>query len=130
MTSVRPPITSHVLDTGRGRPAKGVPVTLEYADAAAASSTSGAKKNDIVWSLLGRSETNEDGRCPQLMSAEHQLKPGLYRVTFNTKAYYTKHGEQCFYPYVQVVFELTQPEDHYHIPLLLSPYSYSTYRGS
>ncbi|KAI8048562.1 hypothetical protein BDF22DRAFT_702781 [Syncephalis plumigaleata] len=124
--SARPPITSHVLDTGRGRPAVNVPVLLEYTPAIVTSH----QKEEVAWKILGGTTTNDDGRCPGLSSASKPLQPGCYRVTFDTKAYYAQFNEKCFYPFVEIVFELSAPEEHYHIPLLLSPYSYSTYRGS
>ncbi|RKP26115.1 transthyretin [Syncephalis pseudoplumigaleata] len=128
-SSTRPPITSHVLDTGRGRPAVNVPVLLEYAPGAVTSHQQEGVEALTCYGILTRS-TNDDGRCPGLSTSTKALQPGCYRVTFDTKAYYAQFNERCFYPFVQIVFELTAPEDHYHIPLLLSPYSYSTYRGS
>ncbi|CAM9362852.1 unnamed protein product, partial [Ectocarpus fasciculatus] len=80
--------------------------------------------------LLGSCETNEDGRAPQLLDAGHKLSKATYRVTFDTEAYFEKAGSHCFYPEVAVVFRVEEPEEHYHIPLLLSPFGYSTYRGS
>ncbi|KAI9592075.1 transthyretin family protein [Syncephalis fuscata] len=124
-SSAQPPITSHVLDTGRGRPAANLPVLLEYTGL---SVTSHAEA--VAWAVLGTTLTNQDGRCPGLTKSGDTLQPGCYRVTLILKAYYAQFNEKCFYPFVQIVFELTAPEDHYHIPLLLSPYSYSTYRGS
>lgn len=116
MTAPHSPITSHVLDTARGRPAEGVPVTLDIA-------------RDGAWVRLAASATNDDGRVPGFASG-HALERARYRVTFDTATYFAKHGTTGFYPYVEVVFEIAEPGQHYHIPLLLSPYGYSTYRGS
>jgi 5-hydroxyisourate hydrolase len=111
------PITTHVLDTARGRPAAGIAATLEHLV-------------DGLWTTLGRGETNADGRIRDLMPDGSSLEPGIYRLTFETAAYFRALGIEGFYPYVPIVFELAAPEQHYHVPLLLSPYGYSTYRGS
>jgi 5-hydroxyisourate hydrolase len=73
--------------------------------------------------------TNSDGRAPALLPAGTALEPAVYRLTFDTATYFGSQGMRGFYPFVQVVFEL-QGLDHYHVPLLLSPFGYSTYRGS
>jgi len=116
MPHTKSPITSHVLDTSRGCPAAGVPVTIEVDRAG-------------NWEKLGTSVTNDDGRVPTLL-AGRELEVARYRVTFNTAVYFAELGTPAFYPYVQVVFDIRAPEQHYHIPLLLSAYGYSTYRGS
>lgn len=103
-------ITTHVLDTSRGRPADGVPVVLERAAGHG-------------WEPVGRAVTDADGRARELGSAGG----GRYRLTFDTGAYL---GEEAFYPHVTVEFRVDQSEDHYHVPLLLNPFGYSTYRGS
>ena len=113
---MRSPITSHVLDVALGRPAKGVPVTLEV-----------QQPNGFV--ALACGETNDDGRIADWMG-EQTLSPGRYRVSFDTESYLRATGQTVFYPLVQVVFDLASPGGHYHIPLLLSPFGYSTYRGS
>jgi 5-hydroxyisourate hydrolase len=102
-------ITTHVLDTSRGRPAAGVPVVLERAV-------------DSSWQAIGRGTTDADGRARDLLSSAPE--DGRYRLTFDTGAY------SRFYPEVAVTFEVEGGEDHYHVPLLLSPFGYSTYRGS
>jgi 5-hydroxyisourate hydrolase len=114
----RSPITTHVLDTTLGRPAMGVPIVLEISPASG------------DWQELARGVTNEDGRIADLLSPELVLAPGVYRMTFDTASYYHSVGQTGFYPAVPILFELRQPGEHYHIPLLLSPYGYSTYRGS
>jgi 5-hydroxyisourate hydrolase len=110
------PITSHVLDTARGRPAAGIPVLLDV-------------ERDGAWQRIGSGVTNADGRVKDLL-AVGALESGRYRVTFDTAGYFTTSGVTGFYPYVEVVFQIDTPDQHYHIPLLLSPFGYSTYRGS
>jgi 5-hydroxyisourate hydrolase len=97
-------ITTHVLDTARGRPAGGVPVRLER---------DGETLADLATDVDGRARLTEDAAA------------GRYRLTFDTGAY-----QDGFYPEVSVVFEITQPGEHHHVPLLLSPFGYTTYRGS
>jgi len=109
-------ISCHVLDTMRGSPAGGVPVCLAHLD------SSGA------WQLLASATTNNDGRVPSLGSALTLVR-GTYRVRFDTADYFSP-DVLAFYPFVDVVFEVRAPGEHYHIPLLLSPYGYTTYRGS
>jgi 5-hydroxyisourate hydrolase len=111
------PLTTHVLDTAHGRPAVGVPVRLERRDA----------KGGFL--EVTRGVTDDDGRIVDLL-APGQLEAGVWRMTFDTDAYFDGVGVAGFYPYVQVVFEVTAPAEHHHVPLLLSPYGYSTYRGS
>jgi 5-hydroxyisourate hydrolase len=106
-------ITTHVLDTSRGRPAAGVPVSLE-------------KHDGNYWNFIGRGQTDADGRCRTLLDGP--LENGKYRLTFGTAAYF---GEgNTFFPEVVIVFDVNDASQHYHVPLLLSPYGYSTYRGS
>lgn len=112
------PITTHVLDTARGRPAAGVAVILEQAGA------------DQSWSELARGTTDGDGRVPDLLPENMRLAGGTYRLRFGTGAYFRSLGVKGFYPEVQVIVELEPGAGHYHVPLLLSPYGYSTYRGS
>jgi 5-hydroxyisourate hydrolase len=111
-------ITTHVLDTALGRPAAGVAITLEVADGPAA------------WRQLGAGVTDADGRLRTLVPADATIDAGTYRLTFDTGAYFTAAGRASFYPSVQVTFQITAPAEHHHVPLLLSPYGYSTYRGS
>lgn len=110
-------ITTHVLDTARGRPAAGLPVTLE----AEAGST---------WKLLGRGVTDADGRLRDLLPASTPLAAGTYRLTFDTAAYFLAQNLEAFYPEVRIVFAVRDAQQHYHVPLLLSPFGFSTYRGS
>jgi 5-hydroxyisourate hydrolase len=110
-------ITTHVLDISIGRPAAGVPVILEMEKAGAG------------WKELGRGVTDSNGRLGDLM-APGSLKEGTYRLTFDTRAYFGGRKMEALYPQVSIVFEARRASEHYHIPLLLSPYGYSTYRGS
>ncbi len=110
-------ISTHVLDTARGMPARGVRVTLQR-------STAGHK-----WEDLAMGSTNADGRVPDLLAKETNLAEGMYRIRFDVSAYFSEHRTKSFYPYIEVVFELAA-DGHYHVPLLLSPWGYSTYRGS
>jgi 5-hydroxyisourate hydrolase len=112
------PITTHVLDVARGRPAQGVPITLDV------------RADDGAWTQIGRGETDADGRVKSLLPDTHALQRGLYRITFDTAAYFRASGVESFYPAVPVLFEIREPAQHYHVPLLLSPFGYSTYRGS
>lgn len=111
-------ITTHVLDTTRGAPAVGVKVVLEV------------YTSSKEWKELARGETNTDGRIMDLLPENNKLSPGTYRMTFLTAGYFRSVGVEGFYPYVPVVFELKEPIAHYHVPLLLNPFGYSTYRGS
>ncbi|KAG5180760.1 5-hydroxyisourate hydrolase [Tribonema minus] len=116
-TMSRSPITSHVLDTARGRPAEGVPMVLHAL-------------NGASWTVLGSTLTDSDGRAPGLLPANAVIRPGVYKITFDTAAYFGAIGVQAFYPEVTIVFEIDDASQHYHVPLLLNPYGYSTYRGS
>jgi 5-hydroxyisourate hydrolase len=106
------PITTHVLDTARGRPAAGVAVTLELGP---------------DWTEVGSGRTGEDGRLGELGPVE---SPGSYRLRFDTGAYFEAAATRAFFPEVTVEFAVERPEEHHHVPLLLSPFGYSTYRGS
>lgn len=108
-------ITTHVLDTALGKPAAGVPVVLELRAGAA-------------WQPVGRGETDADGRLRTLSPAA--TAAGTYRISFDTAAYFARTGTAAFYPEINVVFEVRDSAAHYHVPLLLSPFGYSTYRGS
>lgn len=110
-------ITTHVLDISRGQPAAGVPVTLELEAAGG-------------WQLVGQGITNADGRVSDLWAAEAPFASGVYRLIFDTRTYFAGNNIQGFYPQVTVVFQIENSSQHYHVPLLLSPFGYSTYRGS
>ena len=108
-------VSSHVLDTSLGRPAAGVPVRLEHL-------TGG------VPSPVAQASTDDDGRVREL--GPEGLRPGTYRVVFDTAAYFARSGQRTFYPEVAVSFLIDDAGGHYHVPLVLSPFAYSTYRGS
>ena len=110
-------ITTHILDTAEGRPAEGVSLALQ------------AWQNE-AWSDLGAGVTNSDGRVVGLLADDVVLPAGRYRMFFETAAYFQGQNKTVFYPYVEVVFEIDVSGEHYHIPLLLAPFGYSTYRGS
>lgn len=107
-------ITTHVLDTTRGLPAAGVEVRLE--------SVHGGQ-----WHEVGRGHTDANGR---LTTTEGHTKPGFYRLTFETGSWFRGQGMRAFHPSVMVVFEVVESDAHIHVPILLSPFGYTTYRGS
>jgi len=109
-------VSTHVLDTARGLPAKGVPVTLSH------------RGTDRRWSIVGRGTTDAEGRIRELM--ESGLVVGEYRLDFDTAHYFQEHGDTQFYPEVSVMFAVSDSRGHLHIPLLLSPFGYSTYKGA
>lgn len=108
-------ITTHVLDTATGRPAAGVGVVLE------------ARTGD-GWHTLGEARTDDDGRVRNI--GPDTAGPGTYRLTFRTEEYFSRDGRESFFPEVTVTFTVTDATAHHHVPLLLSPYAFSTYRGS
>ena len=109
-------VTSHVLDTAKGKPAKDVEVQLF--------SVEGERTRNIATGI-----TNKDGRIAELLPQEQILPRGLYKLIFDTRKYFESIGEPVFYPVVEIHFTIDD-DSHYHIPLLLSPFGYSTYRGS
>jgi 5-hydroxyisourate hydrolase len=108
-------ITTHVLDTALGRPAQGVAIELE--------------RLDSTWHLVGAGITDADGRLKTLTPAG-PVTPATYRIRFQTGQYFESTGGKGFFPLVEIVFSIEDGAAHYHVPLLLSPYGYSTYRGS
>ncbi len=108
-------ITTHVLDTSRGQPASGVPLVLEV------------RSEGGDWKVIGKGSTDKDGRARVLTS---NVVRGVYRLSFDTAAYFRAWNLEGFYPEVAVVFEVRDLSQHYHVPLLLAPYGYATYRGS
>ena len=110
-------ITTHVLDTSKGLPAEGIQITLQGND------------GNGGWTELGSGITDTDGRISDLLDPQAVLDPGIYRMVFLTGNYFSAHNTKGFYPSVTIEFETTDTT-HYHIPLLLNPYGYSTYRGS
>jgi 5-hydroxyisourate hydrolase len=111
------PITSHVLDTARGVPARKLRLVLTRQEAGGSST------------ILAERETNDDGRVTDLIRPGTLVR-GIYCLTFDTEGYFEASGQPVFYPEVQIKFRVEQPAEHHHIPLLLSPFGYSTYRGS
>lgn len=108
-------ITTHILDTTRGRPAQDVVVELEF--------------EDDGWDSVGTGETNADGRVQGILGTS-PLRQGTYRLRFHVGQYFTTLGTAAFYPYVEIVFQVHATDEHYHVPLLLNPFGYATYRGS
>ncbi|MEP7765125.1 hydroxyisourate hydrolase [Sanguibacter sp. 25GB23B1] len=115
-------VTAHVLDTTAGRPAAGVVVRLDRAEGAV------DNHGDGGWAAVARSVTDDDGRVGDLGPAT--LPAGTYRLTFETGAYFAAAGVETFFPYVPVVFTVDTTGRHYHVPLLVSPFALSSYRGS
>ncbi len=110
-------ITTHILDVSSGTPARGVPVILE-------------RQTSSDWEIVGKGATDDDGRLRDLLDAEAILQTGYYRLTFDTETYFAGQHIEGFYPQVTVAFTVRDAAQHYHVPLLLSPFGYSTYRGS
>lgn len=106
-------ITTHILDTALGKPAEGVTISLQKSDG----------------SEIASGKTNADGRISDLLGDGVALEPGVYKMVFQTGEYYKALNTKTFYPEVTVMFE-TFDKTHYHVPLLLNPFGYSTYRGS
>jgi 5-hydroxyisourate hydrolase len=107
-------MSTHVLDTARGRPATGLAVTCEVRDGSG-------------WRVLTERQTDDDGRIGDLVET---TAAGVHRLTFATGDWAAGRDETTFFPSVTVTFEITSPDEHHHVPLLLSPFGYSTYRGS
>ncbi|RZF48085.1 hypothetical protein LSTR_LSTR002151 [Laodelphax striatellus] len=112
----KPPISTHVLDTTRGLPVSGIQVSLY-------------QLINGRWTHLNDSCTNPDGRCADLIDRE-SVKPGRYKMHFETHQYFELRGLDCLFPFVEVVFDVRSPAEYLHIPVLMTPYSYSVYRGS
>ncbi|KAK1890611.1 5-hydroxyisourate hydrolase [Dissostichus eleginoides] len=112
------PLSTHVLNTAMGVPGSNMALSLYRQD-----------PTTNTWSLLTSGTTNADGRCLGLITKEMFIA-GVYRLHFETALYWESMGETCFYPYVEIVFTIMDPGQKYHVPLLLSRFSYSTYRGS
>ncbi|MEO8935740.1 MAG: hydroxyisourate hydrolase [Burkholderiaceae bacterium] len=111
------PLSVHVLNLQDGLPSQGVKVLLE-------------RKVGDKWDQLNTGVTNEQGRIPALYPADKTLEKGIYRVTFETGDWFTSHHTKSFFPEIPVIFEVDGAVAHYHIPLLLSPFGFSTYRGN
>jgi len=111
-------ISTHILDTSLGRPAAGVRISLETLNAGEG------------WSPLAEAVTDDDGRVKAFVLSEPQLRAGTYRLVFSVAQYFESLNQPSFYPEVTVNFLIEGGAEHYHVPLLISPYGYSTYRGS
>ncbi len=112
------PITTHVLDLASGRPAAGVPVNLLR------------KEDGGTWREIGRGVTDADGRARTLLPEGSRVEPGAYRLTFDTLSHFKTNRSSTFFPEISVTFNVEDSSRPHHIPLLLSPFGYSTYRGS
>lgn len=110
-------ISTHVLDTSTGRPAAGVPVTLAV------------RESDGKWRRLGKAVTDADGRVRGFFTTSEAIVAGTYILTFDTGGYFQSRGIESFFPQAGIVFTVRDAAQNHHVPLLLSPYSYSTYRG-
>lgn len=110
-------VTTHVLNTASGKPASGMLVKLE-------------RQGEKDWQELGQGRTGDDGRANELYPASKKLEAGVYRLVFDTGAYFKAQGQKTFFPRAEIIFQIEKTDEHYHVPLLLSPFGYSTYRGS
>ncbi len=111
-------ITTHILDTTSGKPAAGIPVTLER------------KTHSAGWQTIAEGITDADGRINDLLSPKEAFLHGHYRLNFETGTYFLMRSLECFFPQVTISFVVKDPQQHFHVPLLLSPFGYTTYRGS
>ena len=111
-------VSTHVLDIAQGKPAQDVPVRLER------------REPGGDWVQMHSSHTDADGRCAQLLEGDDDLRAGLYRLVFDTASYQLAQHATSFYPIVEITFQVREGESQFHIPLLLSPHGYTTYRGS
>ena len=111
------PLSVHVLNLQDGLPSSEVKVSLE-------------EQKNGKWVQLSQATTNEQGRIPALYPEGKKLEKGMYKVTFKTGDWFKAYKQKSFFPEVPVIFEVDGSVEHYHIPLLLSPYGYSTYRGN
>jgi 5-hydroxyisourate hydrolase len=111
-------ITTHILDVSSGRPARGVRVALEQ------------RSTDGSWVSIGTQTTDDDGRARDLIAPGTSLSEGDYRLKFDVGAYFTDRETDAFYDEIAIAFKVRDASQHYHVPLLLSPFGYSTYRGS
>jgi len=110
-------LSSHILDVSKGAPAKDISIKLEKYNEQAK-----------VWSFVEEKKTDVNGRITDFLNAE-KSNLGIYKLTFYTSAYFKKDGLESFYPYIEVVFQI-KDENHYHVPITLSAFGYSTYRGN
>ena len=111
-------ISTHVLDMVRGQPANDLPVRLER------------QEDSGTWRSLGSAQTDQEGRCAQWLQPDQELSPGTYRLVFDIAHYYVSRKIDSLYPLVEITFQVRSGDERLHIPLLLSPNGYTTYRGS
>jgi 5-hydroxyisourate hydrolase len=111
-------ISTHVLDTARGKPAAGIPVRLQR------------RQTADSWRQVGSGQTDQDGRCVQLLPAGESLPEGVYRLVLDTGTYFAAQNTVGLYPVVEITFAVRHGESDFHLPLLLSANGYTTYRGS
>lgn len=111
-------ISTHVLDLVRGKPAADVPIRLEK------------QGSGGDWRLLASTHTDHEGRCAQLLPDSADFSAGVYRLIFDTASYFALQKMVALYPVVEITFTIRAGESHFHIPLLLSPNGYTTYRGT
>lgn len=111
-------ISTHILDTARGLPASGVAVTLEFL------------ASPSTWSVLTQAVTDADGRVKSLLPAHIPLRTGTYRLRFDTAGYFAAQAVAPFFPAIDIVFVIADAARHHHVPLLLSTFGYTTYRGT
>lgn len=109
-------ITTHVLDTSRGKPGNEISVSL-------------LQQQAEDWRQVGLATTDEHGRCNSLLKKDVVLEAGVYRLRIDVKNYFDREGLPCFYPFIEITFTITGPE-HYHIPVLISSFGFTTYRGT
>ena len=110
-------ISTHILDLTSGRPAEGVAVRLH-------------RHEQGSWRVIAACRTDPNGRIADLLPTAETLKAGFYRLRFGTSAYFRNRGIESFHPFVDIAFQVRDTEEHYHVPLLITPHAYSTYRGS
>jgi 5-hydroxyisourate hydrolase len=118
MVAIMNRISTHVLDLARGKPARDVPVRLERRELSG------------DWVRLKTSQTDADGRCAQLLPEKESLRAGLYRLVFDAASYQRTQEVEGFFPVVEITFQVREGDTAFHVPLLLSPHGYTTYRGS
>lgn len=111
-------ITTHVLDTSTGKPASDMEVTLEH------------KTGEASWRRIASGVTDADGRIKDLLPSDIELSAGEYKLIFKTGGYFHMRQTECFFSQITIVFTVSDVEQHFHVPLLLSPFGYSTYRGT
>ncbi len=110
-------LSSHILDISKGLPASDVTIRLEKLN-----------EQSKIWSLVDEKVTDKNGRISDFLPSENS-NPGIYKLTFFTSDYFKKNNQESFYPFIEVVFQI-KDADHYHVPITLSAFGYSTYRGN